>query len=75
MAHEFQRADGSSRGTPVASPPEEAADLAAAMPGVPEAQRQRRTLSLRYALYGLLVLLLGLGLDQVLLTGAPLGLR
>src|SRR5438093_7120525 len=60
MAHEFQRADGSSRGTPVASPPEEAADLVATMPGVPEAQRQRRTLSLRYALYGLLVLLLGL---------------
>src|SRR5262249_61124993 len=40
-------------------PPEEAIDISATMPGVPEAQR--RTPFLRYALYGLLVLLLGIG--------------
>ena len=59
MAHESQRAEGSSRATPVVSPPEEAADISATMPGVPEARS--RTPFLRYALYGLLVLLLGLG--------------
>jgi len=59
MAHEFQRAEGASRGTPVVPPPVEAADTFDAMPGVSEAQR--RTLTLRYALYGLLVVLLGMG--------------
>ena len=48
MAHEFQRAEGASRGTPVVPPPVEAADTFDAMPGVSEAQR--RTLTLRYAL-------------------------
>jgi hypothetical protein len=59
MAHEFQRAEGASRGTPVVAPPEEAAEIAAEMPAVPEAPR--RTPFLRYALYGLLVVLLGMG--------------
>src|SRR5215468_5121189 len=59
MAHESQRVEVSSRATQVASPPEEAADISVTMPGVPEAQR--RTPFLRYALYGLLVLLLGIG--------------
>jgi len=59
MAHESQRVEVSSRATPVVSPPEEAVDISATMPGVPEARR--RTPFLRYALYGLLVLLLGIG--------------
>src|SRR5207249_3618516 len=59
MAHEFQSAESSSRGTPVASPSEDAADISADMPGVSEAQG--RTVSLRYALYGLLVVQLGMG--------------
>jgi membrane fusion protein, multidrug efflux system len=59
MAHESQRAEGASRGTPVVAPPEDAADIAADRPGVSEVQR--RTPFLRYALYGLLVVLLGMG--------------
>ena len=55
MAHESQRAEGASRGTSVVSPPEDAADIAADRPGVSEGQR--RTPFLRYALYGLLVVL------------------
>src|SRR5919198_3786270 len=59
MAPEFQRTESVSRGTPVGAPPEDTADIAADMPRVSEAPR--RTPFLRYALYGLLVVLLGLG--------------
>src|ERR687884_1764951 len=65
MAPEFQRTESVSRGTPVGAPPEDTADIAAEMPRVSEAPR--RTLFLRYALYGLLVVLLGMG--------APYGLH
>ena len=59
MAPEFQRTESVSRGTPVGAPPEDTADIAAEMPRVSEAPR--RTPFLRYALYGLLVVLLGMG--------------
>src|SRR4029453_4349581 len=59
MAHESQRAGGASRGPRGAPPREDAADIAAYRPGVSEVQR--RTPFLRYALYGLLVVLLGMG--------------
>jgi hypothetical protein len=59
MAHEFQRAEGASRGNPVVSPPVDAADISTDMPGVSAVQR--RTPFLRYALYVLLVILLGMG--------------
>src|SRR5919198_3700542 len=59
MAPEFQRTESVSRGTPVVSPSADAADISTDMPDVSAAQR--RTPFLRYALYGLLVVLLGMG--------------
>jgi len=60
MAYEPQRAEGPSNGTPVATPPVGTADTSARMHDVSDGPRHGpfRT---RYALYGLLVVLLGLG--------------
>ena len=60
MAHESHRAEGPPRGTPVATPLGESTETSASRPEVSGAQR-RRPLRPRHVLYGLLVVLLGIG--------------
>jgi len=60
MAYTSQKAAGPSSGPPVATPPVGPANLAARRHHVPDGQRRRRFRP-RYLLYGLCVVLLGLG--------------
>src|SRR5262249_51528678 len=60
MLHESQRAAGPARGTPVVTPPVEPTTTSASIPQVSDVQR-RRWWRPRYVLYGLLVVLLGIG--------------
>src|SRR5712691_1018073 len=61
MAYESQRAEELSSSTPVATPPVDTAAPSARMHDVPDGQR-RRLFRTRYMLYGLCIVLLGIGI-------------
>jgi hypothetical protein len=60
MAYESQRTAGVSSRTPVATPPVDTANSSARMPDVPDGPR-RGLFRTRHMLYGLCIILLGIG--------------